>query len=104
MPTAHVVGGCGQKNWYNLIGCSPGSGKTTYKKGGGVGGASVTMDQTCHQLIAQKLQMRQHNTMICEGVGVSRNLVFKVKKLLDDGLHLMPQLRGRQWVKILSKP
>jgi hypothetical protein len=45
------------------------------------------MEQVLWDLIAQKLGGGQHNMKICkicEDLSVSRSLVFKVKKLLDD--------------------
>ncbi len=59
-------------------------------------GALVTMNQVCCHLITQKLFEGQHHTKICEAHNFRRCLVFKVKKLLDDGQDLTPWLRDRK--------
>jgi hypothetical protein len=60
----------------------------------GVGGLSHH-ESTCCQLIAQKLRMEQHPTKICEDLGVSRSLVIKIKKLLDEGSE--PNATANKW-------
>ncbi len=54
------------------------------------------VDHTCHQLIAQKLSTGQHHTKISEDLSISRSLVFKVKKLLDDDWDLTPLAKRRK--------
>ncbi len=66
----------------NPIGYGPSSGINI---AGGVGRASVAMDHACRQLIAKKLRAAQHHRHICSELRVSRSLVFKIKKLQDDG-------------------
>jgi transposase-like protein len=58
------------------------------------------MDHTCRLLIALKLRVGRHHAKICKDLGIRRSLVFKSKKLLDEGRDLMPWSRGRkkQWV------
>jgi hypothetical protein len=65
-----------------------------YKYSRGVGRASVAMDHAYRQLIAKKLHAGKHHRQICSELGVSRSLVFKIKKLEDHGQDLTPRLQG----------
>jgi hypothetical protein len=52
------------------------------------------MDHACRQLLARKLHADQHHRHICSELGVSRSLVFKIKKLQDHGQDLTPWQRS----------
>jgi hypothetical protein len=75
----------------NPIGYGPSSGLNI---AGVVGRASVAMDHACCQLIAKKLHAGQYHRHICRELGICRSLVFKIKKLQDDGQDLTPQPLG----------
>ncbi len=59
---------------------------TWYKSKGGMGGHRISHHG---QFIGTKLHAGQQHSKICEDLGVSRSLVFKIKKLLDDGQDLL---------------
>jgi hypothetical protein len=80
-----------QKKKQNPIGCVPGS---------GINKREGATDH--HQLIAQKLSMRQHLTKICKDLGV-RNLILKIKKLLDDGRDLTPHSMDPRTMKTIKE-
>ncbi len=52
------------------------------------------MDHACRQLIGKKLHAGQQHSQICDELGVSMSLVFKIEKLQDDGQDLSPLPRG----------
>ncbi len=55
---------------------------------------SVTIKIACCQHIAAL--RRTVHMKICKGLSNSKNMVLNVKRLLSDGMDLMPQRRGRK--------
>jgi hypothetical protein len=62
------------------------------------------MDHACRQLTGKKLHVGQHQSQICDELGVSRSLVFKIKKLQDclPGPHTRARGRSKQTVRTFA--